>query len=118
MQPAMTGRHRLKYNQRLSRRATAYGFSEKGRPPNTKGLRIPRDETGGRWPPETVRGLVQTVKTVFQSRIYSYYRGTKTTIDIPDDLLRLAKARASLSGISLRQFVTDMLRSQLAHEHQ
>ena len=42
----------------------------------------------------------------------------KTTIDIPDDLLRLAKARASLSGISLRQFVTDMLRSQLAHEHQ
>jgi len=42
----------------------------------------------------------------------------KTTIDIPDDLLRLAKARASLSGISLRQFVTDMLRSQLAHEYQ
>lgn len=40
----------------------------------------------------------------------------KTTIDIPDDLFRLAKARASLSGISLRQFVTDTLRSQLEHD--
>ena len=37
----------------------------------------------------------------------------KTTIDIPDHLFRLAKARASLSGISLRQFVTDTLRAQL-----
>lgn len=40
----------------------------------------------------------------------------KTTIDIPDELFRLAKARASLSGISLRQFVTDTLRAQLEHE--
>ena len=40
----------------------------------------------------------------------------KTTIDIPDDLFRLVKARASLSGISLRQFVTDTLRAQLEHE--
>jgi hypothetical protein len=40
----------------------------------------------------------------------------KTTIDIPDELFRLAKARASLSGISLRQFVTDTLRAQLAQE--
>ena len=40
----------------------------------------------------------------------------KTTIDIPDDLFRLAKARASLSGISLRQFVTDTLRAQLQAE--
>ncbi|MEI8228093.1 MAG: hypothetical protein WCH77_07490 [Planctomycetota bacterium] len=40
----------------------------------------------------------------------------KTTIDIPDDLFRLAEARASLSGISLRQFVTDILRAQLEHE--
>jgi hypothetical protein len=40
----------------------------------------------------------------------------KTTIDIPDDLFRLAKARASLNGISLRQFVTDTLRAQLEHE--
>jgi hypothetical protein len=40
----------------------------------------------------------------------------KTTIDIPDDLFRLAKARASLNGISLRQFVTDTIRAQLEHE--
>jgi len=40
----------------------------------------------------------------------------KTTIDIPDELLRLAKARASLSGISLRQFVTDTLRARLERE--
>jgi hypothetical protein len=40
----------------------------------------------------------------------------KTTIDIPDELFRLAKARASLSGISLRQFVTDTLRAQLERE--
>jgi hypothetical protein len=40
----------------------------------------------------------------------------KTTIDIPDELFRLAKARASLNGVSLRQFVTDTLRSQLAVE--
>ncbi len=40
----------------------------------------------------------------------------KTTIDIPDELFRLAKARASLNGISLRQFVTDTLRSQLESE--
>jgi predicted nucleic acid-binding protein len=31
----------------------------------------------------------------------------KTSIDIPDELFQPAKARASLSGISLRQFVTD-----------
>jgi hypothetical protein len=40
----------------------------------------------------------------------------KTTIDIPDELFRLAKARASLNGISLRQFVTDTLRTQLELE--
>ena len=40
----------------------------------------------------------------------------KTTIDIPDDIFRLAKARASLSGISFRQFVTDTLRVQLQRE--
>jgi len=40
----------------------------------------------------------------------------KTTIDIPDELLRLAKARASLGGVSLRQFVTDTLRARLEHE--
>jgi len=40
----------------------------------------------------------------------------KTTIDIPDDLFRLAKARAALSGISLRQFVTDTLRLKLEQD--
>jgi hypothetical protein len=40
----------------------------------------------------------------------------KTTIEIPDDLLRLAKARASLGGVSLRQFVTDTLRARLERE--
>ncbi len=40
----------------------------------------------------------------------------KTTIDIPDELFRLAKARASLHGVSLRQFVTDTLRAQLERE--
>ncbi len=40
----------------------------------------------------------------------------KTTIDIPDELLRLAKARASLRGVSLRQFVTDTLRARLERE--
>ena len=40
----------------------------------------------------------------------------KTTIDLPDELLRLAKARASLNGVSPRQFVTDTLRSQLERE--
>lgn len=40
----------------------------------------------------------------------------KTTIDIPDDLFRLAKARASLGGVSLRQFVTDTLRARLERE--
>ena len=40
----------------------------------------------------------------------------KTTIDIPDELFRLVKARASLGGISLRQFVTDTLRARLERE--
>lgn len=40
----------------------------------------------------------------------------KTTIDIPDDLFRLAKAQAAMSGISLRQFVTDTLRLKLEQD--
>ena len=40
----------------------------------------------------------------------------KTTIDIPDEIFRLAKARAALIGVSLRQFVTDTLRAQLERE--
>jgi hypothetical protein len=34
----------------------------------------------------------------------------------PDELFRLAKTRVLLSGISLRQFVTDTLCAQLEHE--
>jgi len=40
----------------------------------------------------------------------------KTTIDIPDDLFHLAKARAAMSGISLRQFVTETLRLKLEQD--
>lgn len=49
---------------------------------------------------------------------YGYSEGVKTTIDIPDDLFRLAKARAALDGVSLRQLVTDTLRSHLERESQ
>lgn len=37
----------------------------------------------------------------------------KTTLEIPDDLFRRAKAAAALEGISLRQLVTDTLRERL-----
>lgn len=37
----------------------------------------------------------------------------KTTLDIPDDLFRAAKATAALQGTTLRQLVTDMLRQSL-----
>ena len=37
----------------------------------------------------------------------------KTTIDIPDDLFRKAKATAALRGVSMRQFVTEALRSKI-----
>jgi hypothetical protein len=39
-----------------------------------------------------------------------------TTTEIPDELFRLAKARASHSGINLKQFVTDSLLAQLASD--
>jgi hypothetical protein len=38
--------------------------------------------------------------------------GMKTTIDIPDQIFRQAKARASLRGISLKQFVTEALQEK------
>jgi len=41
----------------------------------------------------------------------------KTPIDIHDDLFRLAKAQAAMSGISLRQFVTDTLRLKLEQDY-
>jgi hypothetical protein len=37
----------------------------------------------------------------------------KTTIEIPDALLRRAKTRAAKQGISLRQFVTEALEEKL-----
>jgi hypothetical protein len=42
----------------------------------------------------------------------------KTTFHMPDDLSRLAKARASFGGVSLRQFVTETLRGRLEREEQ
>jgi len=37
----------------------------------------------------------------------------KTTLDIPDELFRAAKATAALRGTTLRQLVTDTLRQSL-----
>ena len=37
----------------------------------------------------------------------------KTTIDIPDDLMREAKARAALDGITFKALVIDALRAKL-----
>jgi plasmid stability protein len=40
----------------------------------------------------------------------------KTTLDIPDELFRKAKARAAERGESLRDFVSEALRARLAGE--
>ena len=37
----------------------------------------------------------------------------KTTIDIPDDLFRKAKATAALRGVSMRPFVPEALRGKI-----
>jgi hypothetical protein len=37
----------------------------------------------------------------------------KTTLEIPDSVLRSAKARAAEKGISLRQFVTEAVKEKL-----
>ncbi len=37
----------------------------------------------------------------------------KTTIEMPDDLFRKAKAVAALRGLSMKQWITDMLRREL-----
>ena len=37
----------------------------------------------------------------------------KTTLDIPDQLFRQAKARAALRGVSLRQFVSEALEEKI-----
>ena len=38
----------------------------------------------------------------------------KTTLDIPDNIFRQAKARAALRGVSLRQFVTEALEEKVS----
>lgn len=38
----------------------------------------------------------------------------KTTLDIPDETFRLAKAKAALRGISLRQFVNEALQEKIS----
>jgi Arc/MetJ family transcription regulator len=40
-------------------------------------------------------------------------RYVRTTIDIPDDLLRQVKARAALRGLKLKDYVSDALRASL-----
>ena len=45
--------------------------------------------------------------------ILPYLWVMKTTLDIPDDLFRAAKATAALRGTTLRQLVTDTLRQGL-----
>ena len=38
----------------------------------------------------------------------------RTTVELPDDLLRLAKARAAQSGISLREFFIAAVRDKIS----
>ena len=40
----------------------------------------------------------------------------RTTIELPDELLALAKSTATLNGISLRQFFMEAVQSKLAPE--
>lgn len=40
----------------------------------------------------------------------------KTTIDVPDDILKAAKATAALRGASLKDFVTEALEEHLKRE--
>ena len=42
-----------------------------------------------------------------------FYGYVKTTLEIPDDLFRKAKAAAALRGVKLRDFVAEALASQL-----
>jgi hypothetical protein len=40
----------------------------------------------------------------------------RTTVELPDELLALAKSSAALNGISLRQFFIEAVQSRLAPE--
>jgi len=42
-----------------------------------------------------------------------YWPGMKTTLELPDDLFRSAKARAAQEGISLKEYVATALREKL-----
>lgn len=44
---------------------------------------------------------------------YGYVCGMKTTIELPDDLLRTLKAKAANEGRSLKDVLVDMLRAAL-----
>ena len=41
----------------------------------------------------------------------------KTTIELPDELLKLAKAKATLSGMSLKNYFREALENKLAQEN-
>lgn len=43
-----------------------------------------------------------------------YYAFMRTTVDLPDDLFRRAKAKASMGGISLRELIEAGVRHMLA----
>jgi len=93
---------------------------------------VKRDVCGGGAPPAPTKPRSQRPRTLFGLGVEISCAAANMALDFPylrvrfccenrhrhpDDLFRLAKARASLSGISLRQFVTDTLRMQLEHEN-
>ena len=51
--------------------------------------------------------------TVQLPHIYGKMGQMKTTVEIPDDLFRKAKATAAESGVSLKVFLTDAVREHL-----
>jgi len=52
--------------------------------------------------------------TLVRSHIYAYIRRMRTTIDLPDELLRRAKSEAALRGRKLKDLVEEGLRAVLA----
>jgi len=59
------------------------------------------------------RGQIAAIKFADADLDWQYewhkYVFMRTTLDLPDDLLRRAKARAALKGISLKQYFTSAL---------
>ena len=49
------------------------------------------------------------------THIYAYCINMRTTIDVPDHLLRRAKAVASLQGKSLKAFVTEAIEARVSN---